>query len=182
VECLSRRAESTVREFKPQEIANTLWALAMACVQIPASLKSTVREFKPQNIANTLWSLATAGVQIPASLVECLSRRAEITAREFNPQNIANTLCDGVQISASLVECLCVARREHGQRVQAEDIANTLCAASVLETIPVFMNSALFWCNVLADVDLDCKNSSCQLQFFLTLQSFGPLIIYLEAA
>jgi hypothetical protein len=35
--------------------------------------ESTAKEFNSQNIANTLWALATAGVQIPTSLVECLS-------------------------------------------------------------------------------------------------------------
>ena len=51
-----------------------------------------VGSFEPQDIANTLWALATAGVQMPASLVESLSKRAESTARDFNPQAIANTL------------------------------------------------------------------------------------------
>ena len=97
-------------------------------------------EFKPQEIANTLWALATAGVQIPASLVECLSRRAESTAKEFNSQ----------------------------------DIVNTLWAASVLETIPLFLSSALSWWNVLPDVALD-STSACQLhQFFLALQGDAP--------
>ncbi len=73
-ECLSRRVESTAREFKPQEseIANTLWALATAGVQIlyrhrwwsacrgagRAESTALAGEFNPQDIANMLWASA----------------------------------------------------------------------------------------------------------------------------
>ena len=113
---LLQEASKQAEEFKPQEIANTLWALATAGVQIPASLveclsrraESTAKEFNPQDIANTLWALATAGVQIPASLVECLSRRAESTAKEERSPRCCFGLPKRLPVAPVL---LCPARR-----------------------------------------------------------------------
>jgi hypothetical protein len=99
VESLSREAERKARDFNPQEIANTLWALATAGVRLPGSLVESLsreaerkaRDFNPQDIANMLWALATAGGRLLGSLVS-LSREAERKVRDFKPRGIAITL------------------------------------------------------------------------------------------
>ena len=49
-------------------------------------------DFKPQEVANTLWAFATMGVEMPKPLVACMALQAERMAADFNPQGIANTL------------------------------------------------------------------------------------------
>ncbi len=46
-------------------------------------------EFKPQNVANLMWALATLGVDPGAELATSMSRRAVASAGEFKPQGVA---------------------------------------------------------------------------------------------
>ncbi|KAJ1487758.1 hypothetical protein T484DRAFT_1785633, partial [Baffinella frigidus] len=50
----------------------------------------TAEEFKPQEVAILLWALATMGGRKDRELVEAMQRRAAATAGEFTPQEIAN--------------------------------------------------------------------------------------------
>ena len=54
--------------------------------------ESRSEEFKPQDIANTLWALATAGEPMSSSLVVSMCRQAESISEEFKPQAISITL------------------------------------------------------------------------------------------
>ena len=79
--------------FKPQELANTAWALAVATLrQKNASLFAAwakaaerhVRHFNPQDLSSTAWAFATMG-QKDASLFAALAKAAERRMRHFNP-------------------------------------------------------------------------------------------------
>merc|ERR1740117_873541 len=54
--------------------------------------ESKLRDFNAQEIANMLWALATVDWRPPETLIESLSQQAESKAREFKPQEMANTL------------------------------------------------------------------------------------------
>ena len=54
--------------------------------------RDTAEAFNPQDVANTLWALATMGEKPERELLGALLRRARDTAEAFNPQGVANTL------------------------------------------------------------------------------------------
>ena len=97
---LLAEAEHMAADFKPQNVANTLWAFATMRVEMPKPLvecmvlqaERVAADFNPQDVANTLWAFATMGVQMPKPLVECMARQAERMAADFNPQEVVNTL------------------------------------------------------------------------------------------
>jgi hypothetical protein len=53
---------------------------------------ATSGEFKPQGVANTLWAYATLGMHPGGGLLGELEKQTERLAHEFNSQDIANTL------------------------------------------------------------------------------------------
>ena len=83
IPALLARASVTVDSFKPQEVANLMWALATLGVEPGAELVTAMSrravasagEFKPQNVANLMWALATLGVEPGAELATAMSRR-----------------------------------------------------------------------------------------------------------
>ena len=52
----------------------------------------TVQSFKPQNVANLMWALAKLGMEPGAELGLAMSRRAVACAGEFKPQEVANLM------------------------------------------------------------------------------------------
>jgi hypothetical protein len=54
------------------------------------SVQLNGRDFKPQAIANLVWAFVTAGVSPAAALVEAMSSEAVSKSRDFDPQNVAN--------------------------------------------------------------------------------------------
>eukprot|EP00286_Rhodomonas_abbreviata_P000662 CAMPEP_0181289476 /NCGR_PEP_ID=MMETSP1101-20121128/901_1 /TAXON_ID=46948 /ORGANISM="Rhodomonas abbreviata, Strain Caron Lab Isolate" /LENGTH=224 /DNA_ID=CAMNT_0023393697 /DNA_START=464 /DNA_END=1135 /DNA_ORIENTATION=+ len=78
VVALTERALQQLEDFKPQNVANTLWALAKMRVEADKrllralSLRATASaaDFKPQEVANTLWAFATMGVKADKRLLE----------------------------------------------------------------------------------------------------------------
>ena len=84
--------------FKPQEVANMVWAFAKARVQAKvlynAVAKIAVQEglagFTPQNLSNTAWAFATSGVRAEQLFVAV----AEVAMRggliNFKPQELSN--------------------------------------------------------------------------------------------
>jgi hypothetical protein len=97
---MQKRATETVGSFKPQEVANVLWALATMgesadrglLVAMQKRATETVGSFKPQGVANVLWALATMGESADRGLLVAMQRRAMVTAGELNPQGVANVL------------------------------------------------------------------------------------------
>jgi hypothetical protein len=98
LEAMQGRATATAGDFKPQNVANLLWALATMGGKPDAHLleamqaraTATAHHFKPQAVANLLWALATMGSKPDARLLEAMQARATATAGDFDPQNVAN--------------------------------------------------------------------------------------------
>jgi hypothetical protein len=85
-------------EFKPQEVANTVWALATMGVTPDEKLLRAMQgramavagEFDPQAVANTVWALDTMGVTPEAGLLRAIQGRAtapDDAKREVVPEN-----------------------------------------------------------------------------------------------
>jgi len=90
--------EQSLEEFKPQELSNTLWALAtvgrdnqdvFACLE-EEILGRGIENFASQDISNSVWAFVTAGQAVPG-LLEAVS--AGIDARgasAFKNQELTN--------------------------------------------------------------------------------------------
>ena len=66
--------------------------VGQAFLALLARASVTVDSFKPQNVANLMWALATLGVEPGAELATAMSRRAVAIAGEFNLQDVANLM------------------------------------------------------------------------------------------
>ena len=82
---MARLTKGTRRTAKPSAHRFTIQALSRRA-------RDTAEAFNPQNVANTLWALATMGEKPERELLGALLRRARDTAEAFKPQELANTL------------------------------------------------------------------------------------------
>jgi hypothetical protein len=108
---MQEQATATARDFKSQEVANSLWALATMGVQADPRLLGamqeqatvTARDFKPQGVANLVWALSTMGVKADRRLLDAVQGHVSATARDYIPQDVANLLwglaCFGISQS-----------------------------------------------------------------------------------
>ena len=85
-----------MKDFKPQGLANTLWAMATMKVDLPeisktlcAEAAAEVKDFNPQNLANTLCAMAKMQVELP-EISKTLCAEAAAKVKDFNPQKLAN--------------------------------------------------------------------------------------------
>jgi len=93
-------ATTVSQSFDPQNVANTVWALATMGVTPDEKLLRAMQgratalagTFTPQAVANTVWALATMGVTPDEKLLRAMQGRATALAGEFDPQAVANTV------------------------------------------------------------------------------------------
>jgi hypothetical protein len=92
-----------LREFKPQNLSNTVWAYATAGDSHPilfakianhiVGLKSLDRFTHPQDVSNTVWAYATAGVNHPQLFEKMANHVVRLDhLRDFRPQALSNTV------------------------------------------------------------------------------------------
>ena len=91
-------AGAGLRDFKPQELSNTLWSFATVdaghrevfAVIEEEMLERGLREHVPQDIANSVWAFVTAGISTPAvlQLVEQEVQQRGVAC--FKSQELAN--------------------------------------------------------------------------------------------
>jgi hypothetical protein len=89
-----------LEDAKPQEVSNTLWAVAKMEQQVPAeqlqlpltAFVSMLQHAKPQEVSNTLWAVATMGQQIPAEQLQQLLTAFVGMRQHANPQDVSNVL------------------------------------------------------------------------------------------
>jgi hypothetical protein len=60
--------------------------------KLMAKATTVSQSFKPQEVANTVWALATMGVTPDEKLLRAMQGRATALAGEFSPQDVANTV------------------------------------------------------------------------------------------
>ena len=144
LEAMQRRATATAGEFKPQGIANVLWALATMGERTDRGLleamqkraTATAGEFKPQESADLLWGLATMGEKADQGLLEAMQTRATATAGEFKPQDVANLLWSlatmGEKVCRGLLEAMQTRVTATAGEFNPQHVANVLWALAVM--------------------------------------------------
>jgi hypothetical protein len=87
-----------VRDFNPQEAANSIWAVAklsVTDVHVISSLSEAcvarTRDFNPQEAVNSIWAVATLGVT-DAHVISSLSGACVARVKDFNSQEASNAL------------------------------------------------------------------------------------------
>ena len=139
-----------MRDFKPQDLANTAWAFATTGIAatvlfhaIAVEAAQRVGEFNPQDLANTAWAFATTGIAAPA-LFDAIAAAAR-RVRDFNPQGLANTAwafaTAGVAAPALFDAIAAEAARRVGE-FNPQDLANTAWAFAAADCLS--MESSLF--------------------------------------
>jgi hypothetical protein len=136
-------AKREARSMDPQNVANTLWALATLSMPPTGSLRDALwvaaeraaRSMNPQNVANTMLAMATLNMPPTGSLREALWAAAEREARSMNPQNVANTVWAMATLNmpptGSLREALWTAAEREAHRMNPQNVANSLYAFSL---------------------------------------------------
>jgi len=100
VRALEERLEATLSDFKPQDIATSVWAFAKMRSKpgqrvlhaIETRVVATAREFNSQDVAQTMWAFAKMGVRPREPAMGLLLQRTEANAAQFNAQDISNAL------------------------------------------------------------------------------------------
>ncbi|KAG1661642.1 hypothetical protein FOA52_007523 [Chlamydomonas sp. UWO 241] len=92
---LLKAAKPQLRDFNPQALANTVWALATFgyydgafVAKLLKEAKPQLRDFNPQALANTAWALATLG-RYDGAFVAALLKAAKLQLRDSKPQELA---------------------------------------------------------------------------------------------
>ncbi|KAL7459875.1 hypothetical protein ACHAWC_011890 [Mediolabrus comicus] len=93
-------ANGRTKEFKPQELSNTVWAFAKAGKGHDTLFKAIgdevvahahLRDFRPQALANIVWAYATAGASHLELTEKVASHIVQLDhLRDFRPQNLSN--------------------------------------------------------------------------------------------
>lgn len=131
VESLVAAAHLLLPRFKPQELANTAWALASLGLNHPTFLDALVAaaqpqlsSFNPEALANILWALAKLGYSHPA-FMDAVVAAARPQISVFEPQNLANMVWALVTLGLS-----------------RPDFIDELVSAALL-TLPSFTSNSL---------------------------------------
>ena len=148
VQKLMAKAASIPQRFQPQNVANTVWALAKMGVTPEAGLLRAMQgratavagEFDPQEVANTVWALAMMGVTPDEKLLRAMQGRATAVAGEFTPQNVANTVWAlatmGVTPEAGLLRAMQGRATEVAGEFNPQAVANTVWALATMGVTP----------------------------------------------
>jgi predicted small integral membrane protein len=187
VQKLMANAASVLQSFDPQDVANTVWALATMGVTPEAGLLRAMQgratavagEFNPQEVANTVWALATMGVTPEAGLLRAMQGRATALAGEFKPQAVANTVWAlatmGVTPEAGLLRAMQGRATALAGEFKPQAVANTLWAHTCLgipcgkreqELFEILANRLLEMTSTL-DVEDECQLHQWLLTFDL---------------
>ena len=97
---MESHSASCSANFKPKDIANTLWAYAKLGASIGVELMSgleaqaisRVGDFRPQEVSQTLWAYANLGLSVGQELLKGLEVRAASLVGDFKPQEVASIL------------------------------------------------------------------------------------------
>lgn len=87
-----------IKEFKPQEIANFIWSMAITGYKSPGALsfmlpwvEEIVHEFSCQSTANFVWSYAKLGLD-DSKVIRLIESAATRKLHSFSEQDLSTTL------------------------------------------------------------------------------------------
>jgi hypothetical protein len=131
-------------QAKPQEVSNSLWAVAKSAVQLSeGDVQQLVQHFvsvlsqaTPQAVSNTLWAAATLGVQLSEGDVQQLVQRFVRVLPQAKPQEVSNTLWTVATLAVQLSGDDAQQLMQHFVRVlpqaNPQNASNTLWAVATL--------------------------------------------------
>jgi hypothetical protein len=131
-------------QAKPQDMSNTLWAVATMGQQVPArqlqqllyAFAQNVHEAKPQAVSNTLWAVATVGQQVPAGQLQQLLDAFADMQHQATQQAVSNTLWAvatmNQQVPAGQLQQLLDAFVDMRHQAKLQAVANTLWAVATM--------------------------------------------------
>jgi hypothetical protein len=140
-------AEREAPRMNPQDVANTMWAMAKLKMPLTGSLPDALgaaaereaRSMNPQNVANTVWAMATLNMQPTGNLRDALWAAVEREARSMNPQAVTNTVWAMATLNmpptGSLREALWTAAEREAPRMNPQAVANTVWALVTLNML-----------------------------------------------
>ena len=140
--------QKLVQEGNPQEISNTVWAMATmgvkarnlaSAVDSKDVVQKLVQDGNPQEISNTIWAMATMGAEA-RNLASVIDRKdiAQKLVQEGKPQNITNTIWAMATMGAEARNLASVVdRKDVVQKIVQEGkpqgISNTIWAMSTMK-------------------------------------------------
>merc|ERR1740124_462367 len=141
LDVIAKEAVNRLREFKPQNLANTVWAYATAGHTVPALFDAIAKEavnrlheFTPQNLSNTVWAFATVGHAAPVLLDAIAKEATRRGLHEFTPQNLSNTAWGFATVGHAAPALLDAIAREAAPRLREfkpQNLTNTAWAFAV---------------------------------------------------
>jgi GTPase Era involved in 16S rRNA processing len=119
----SSTARNHVNEFKPQECANSIWALANLAFNDTELIRGIafraveiLTEFRNQNLSNFIWAFAKLGHKDEETTVKVLELSRE-RLMTFSPQDRTEV---ALQFVMSISEVLALPRSTFGFRVSSK--------------------------------------------------------------
>jgi hypothetical protein len=141
--------DSKLQQANPQEVSNTLWAVAGLgmpveedqVLQLVQRMKQLLPQANSQDISNALWSVAALGVQLAGDDAQQLVQHFIQVRAEATPQAVSNILgaCAsmGVQLTACVVQQLVQYLIKVLPTANTQDIANSVEAVARMgHTLP----------------------------------------------
>ena len=131
----------------PQNVSNTLWALATLGVlgdahtlaALCAAAARLAAHMTPQGVSNTLWALGSLEAAVVADTLAALCATAAQQAEQMTPQGVSNTLLGLAKLGrpvSDAVKCELLRAVERiaakAGGMNAQEVANTLWALSKL--------------------------------------------------
>jgi len=132
--------EQRISTAKPQNLSNTLWALATlgwhrddsTLTKLVAAMVQRSSTAKPQELSNTLWALATLGWHCDDSILTKLVTAMVQRSSTAKPQALSNTLWAlatlGWHRDDSILTKLVTAMVQRSSTAKPQELSNTLWA------------------------------------------------------
>jgi hypothetical protein len=139
----------------PQNVSNTLWAVATLGVQLaPSEVQTLMQHFSnalaeanPQEVSTTLGACSAMGVQLAEDQVQQLMQHLIKVLPQAGPQEVANSVGDvarmGHTLSADQLEQLLALTQQQLPNTISQHVAETLWACGRMHYTPLQLLSAL---------------------------------------
>ena len=165
-----------LRDFNPQDLANTAWAFATAGHAAPALLdaiateavRGGLRDFRPQELTNTAWAFAKAERAAPTLLDAIATEAVRGGMRDFNPQNLTNTawaFATAGHAAPALLDAIATEAVRGGPReFKPQELANAAWAFAVADHLaPALFDGDAFVQQLCAAERSFSPDELCQL-------------------
>ena len=183
---LIREALPKLPYFNPQNLANTIWALATLDHYDKTFTSALIREalpklpyFNPQNLANTIWALAKLGHHDTA-FTSALIQEVRPRLPDFTPQGLANTIWALATLGhydKAFIAVLIIEAKPRLPNFNSQDLANTMWALTALVHYDEAFTASLVHEAAADRCDLITEGQRQMFQSLLILKARGLLTL-----